>query len=78
MLKWALIQKFSKLGYHYFNLNAITGEFNVHNKYSGLNEAKLGFNATAIEFIGEFDLINKPFWYKILPILLKLYRKIKK
>ena len=65
LLKWALIQKFSKLGYHYFNLNAITGEFNVHNKYSGLNEAKLGFNATAIEFIVEFDFIINPTMYQL-------------
>ena len=32
------------------------------------------FNVSG-EFIGEFDLINKPIWYKILPILLKIYRK---
>lgn len=64
LLKWALIQKYSDLGYHYFNLNAVTGEFRTSNKYSGLNEAKLGFNASAIEFIGEFDFIINPSVYK--------------
>ena len=60
LLKWELIKKFNNEGYSYFNLNGIAGEFNEKNKYSGLNEMKLGFNASAIEYIGEFDLvINK-------------------
>lgn len=60
LLKWELIKKFNNEGYNYFNLNGIAGEFNEKNKYSGLNEMKLGFNASAIEYIGEFDLvINK-------------------
>ena len=57
LLKWELIKKFNNEEYKYFNLNGITGEFNEKNKYSGLNEMKLGFNASAIEYIGEFDLI---------------------
>lgn len=56
-LKWELIKQFNNEGYRYFNLNGITGEFEEKNKYSGLNEMKLGFNACAIEYIGEFDLI---------------------
>lgn len=57
LLKWELIKKFNKEEYRYFNLNGIAGEFDEKNKYSGLNEMKLGFNASAIEYIGEFDLI---------------------
>ena len=50
----------------------------TYKNLAGLNEYKRKLGGTYTEFIGEFDLINKPFWYKILPILLKLYRKIKK
>lgn len=57
LLKWEIIKKTNEEGYQYFNLNGIVGEFNEQNKYSGLNEMKLGFNAQALEFIGEFDLI---------------------
>ena len=57
LLKWEIIKKANGEGYQYFNLNGIVGEFNEQNKYSGLNEMKLGFNAQALEFIGEFDLI---------------------
>lgn len=62
-LKWEIIKKYNQKGYHFFNLNAIVGEFKNKNKFSGLNESKLGFHSTAIEYIGEFDyIINKPIY----------------
>jgi len=45
---------------------------------AGIYEYKRKMGGKYIEWIGEFDLINKPFMYKILPTLLKIYRKIKK
>ena len=60
LLRWELIKKFNKEGKQYFNMNGIVGEFKGKNKYSGLNESKLGYNADAVEYIGEFDyVINK-------------------
>ena len=50
----------------------------TYKNLAGLHEFKRKFGGEYIEFLGEFDLINKPVWYKILPILLKIYRKIKK
>lgn len=59
LTKWYIIEKYSKLGAVYFDLNAITGNFK-NNKFQGLNEMKLGYNAEVTEYIGEFDLvINK-------------------
>lgn len=56
--KWFIIDKYSKLGAVYFDLNAITGYFENNNgKFNGLNEMKLGFNAEVTEYIGEFDLV---------------------
>ena len=72
LLKWEYIKKLNKASKKYFNLNGIVGEFKGVNKYSGLNEAKLGYGAEAIEYIGEFDLI-------INKLMLKFYtRKQKK
>lgn len=65
LLKWELIKKFNEEELSYFNLNGIVGEFKEKNKYSGLNEMKLGYNATAIEYIGEFDLIINKTVYNI-------------
>ena len=44
---------------------------------AGIHEFKRKMGGEYIEFIGEFDLVNKKFMYKILPILLKIYRKIR-
>lgn len=65
LLKWELIKKYNEEEYSYFNLNGIVGEFKEKNKYSGLNEMKLGYNASAIEYIGEFDLIINKTIYNI-------------
>ena len=65
LIKWAILEKYCQEQYLTFNLNAITGEFKKPNKYSGLNESKLGMSASAIEYIGEFDYIINPFIYKI-------------
>ena len=60
LLRWELIKKWNLEGKKYFNMNGIVGEFKETNKYSGLNESKLGYNADAVEYIGEFDyVINK-------------------
>ena len=70
LLKWYIIEKYAKEGAIFFDLNAITGYFSDNNKFKGLNEMKLGFNADVVEYIGEFDLvINKTFY--------TLYRKTK-
>ena len=65
LLKWELIEKWNKEEKKCFNLNGIVGEFKKENKYSGLNESKLGYNADAIEYIGEFDLIINKTVYNI-------------
>jgi len=66
-------------GYEYADLFGVVGD--PHTKYknlAGIFEYKRKIGGTCIEFIGEFDLINKPIWYHILPLLLKIYRKFKK
>lgn len=57
LTKWFVIEKYSKLGAIYFDLNAITGFFGDSNKFQGLNEMKLGYNADVTEYVGEFDLV---------------------
>ncbi len=52
-----------------------------HTKYknlAGIYEYKRKLGGTYIEWMGDFDLVNKKFWYKVLPILLKIYRTIKR
>lgn len=65
--------------YEYFDLFGVVGDpKTTYKNLRGIYEYKRKFGGEYIEFIGEFDLINKPFWYTLLPGLLKIYRKIKK
>ena len=63
--KWKIIEKFYNENIDYFDINAITGDFSEKNKLKGLNEVKLGFNAKAVEFAGEFNLIINKVMYSL-------------
>ena len=71
LINWQLINDYNSQGLKYLNLNGIVGDFENKNEYSGLNESKLGFNATVTEYIGEFDIVLNNFAYN-------LYKKTKK
>lgn len=59
VLIWELIKKYKNEGFLYINLNAVVGDFTHEDlgKYNTLNNIKLKFNSTVMEYIGEFDLI---------------------
>lgn len=65
LLKWKIMEEFAQKGYLYIHQNGITGDFNkTSNKFYGLNDFKIGFNADVVEYIGEFDLIiNSKLYY---------------
>lgn len=65
--------------YRFLDLYGTVGDPNTTFKnLGGLHAYKKKYGDTYIEFIGEFDLVNKPIWYAILPGLLKIYRSLKK
>lgn len=67
LMKWEIIKEYSQKGYQYMNLNGVTGDFvtNTSQKYSGMNDIKLGYNSTVIQYIGEFDLVINPTIYNL-------------
>ena len=65
LIKWRMINDYKEKGFKYLNLNGVVGEFEKENEYSGLNESKLGFNATITEYIGEFDIVLNKFNYNL-------------
>lgn len=64
LLKWALIKKYSLLGYKIFNLGEIhQSYFNTTNKYHGQYMYKIGFGGNIIEYPPTLLLvINKPLY----------------
>lgn len=65
--------------YEYFDLFGVVGDpKTTYKNLAGIYEYKKKFGGEYIEFMGEFDLVNKKGWYYILPFLLRIYRGIKK
>ncbi len=68
-----------KIGCKYVDLFGVVGDPHTKEKnYAGIYNYKANFGGIYTEFLGEFDLINKSFMYKVLPSLLKIYRKMLK
>ena len=66
-------------GYEFFDLFGTPGDPNTKYKnLAKLHDFKRKFGDQYIEFIGEFDLVNNKLLYKILPIMLKVYRKLRR
>lgn len=69
LLMWKIMEKYSNLGYKRLNLGGIT-DIRVNNeKYRGLNDFKTNFNASIVEYAGDFELITnqaKYFLYRQL------------
>ncbi|MEI3508161.1 MAG: peptidoglycan bridge formation glycyltransferase FemA/FemB family protein [Bacilli bacterium] len=64
LLLWKLMGRYSKLGFKKFNLGGISNIQKTNDVYKGLNEFKLSFNAKAIEYAGDFELItNAPLYF---------------
>ena len=64
MLKWALIKKYSLLGYKLFNLGEIHRDYaNKENKYHGQYMYKIGFGGNIVEYPQKLLLvINRPLY----------------
>lgn len=66
-------------GYLFYDLFGTVGDPKTKYKnLAHLHDFKRKFGDEYIEFIGEFDLVNNKILYKLLPIMLKIYRKIKR
>ena len=58
LLIWKLMEKYSREGYHKFNLGGMTNYKLKENKYNGLNKFKFGFGSKCVEYIGDLELIT--------------------
>ena len=65
LLTWKLIEKYSKEKYKRFNLGGMTNPTIKNEKYKGLNEFKLSFNARCVEYVGDLELITNQTLYNL-------------
>lgn len=74
LLHWTTIKDAKKLGLQYYDwggLETTSGET------PGFARFKMGFGGTEVNFSGAWDIVNKPFIYRIYNPLRKLNRKLK-
>ena len=65
LMIWKLIEKYSKEKYKKFNLGGMTNPNVINDKYKGLNEFKMNFNARCVEYAGDLELITTPALYTL-------------
>ncbi len=72
LLIWQLMQYYKSLGISKFNLGGMSNVTTDKDQYVGLDEFKLGFNSTVVEYIGDFELViskrNYSLYRNYLPI----------
>lgn len=71
VIKWKMIDDYTKDNLKYINLNGIIGEFENKSENIIQNEKKLGFNTTITEYIGEFDIVLNNFTYNLYKSFIK-------
>lgn len=59
LLIWKIMEKYAKEGFTQLNLGGMTNpNFDGENKFMDINEFKFNFNASCIEYAGDFELIT--------------------
>lgn len=65
LLLWEITLWAKKQGLKYFDLwGALGPSPDVHDPWYGFHRFKEGYKPDLVEFIGSYDLVIKPFWYK--------------
>ena len=66
LLRWKVIEQYSNSNLRTFNFGEITGGFDIRrNPLHGLNEAKLAFRGSIMEYIGEFGIMTNKTMYNL-------------
>ena len=66
LLRWKIIEKYSNSECRTFNFGEITGGFDKRkNPMHGINEAKLAFRGSILEYIGEFGIMTNKTMYNL-------------
>ena len=77
LLIWQIMEIYQKKGYTKFNLGGISNLTVDANKYSGLDEFKLGFGSKMIEYAGDFELVTNRRNYNLYRNYVPLKKLIK-
>ena len=80
LVQWSMIQWAIESGCEIYDFRGVSGFLDESNPLYGIYRFKKGFNGDLVEFMGEMDLILKPFGYKIVNLAsssIKKYARLK-
>jgi len=79
-LQWEMMQWARAQGCRVFDMRGVVQEIDgvAQGKLDGLNRFKQGFAARYVEYIGEWDLIFRPVWYKLFTTGEPMIRSLRK
>lgn len=75
LLQWTMIKWAKSQGCILYDFRGVPGNLAEDNPIYGLYRFKKGFNAEYTEFVGEYDLVFSPFYYKAWLLGEPLYSK---
>lgn len=75
LLQWTMIKWAQSQGCTMYDFRGVPGHLTEDNPLYGLYRFKKGFNGVYTEFIGEYDLVISPFWYKFWTRFEPFYQK---
>lgn len=75
LVQWEVIKQAISGGYALHNFYGISGNFSESDPRWGVYKFKKSFGGVVVEYIGDFDLVVKPFNYKIASILKMIKNK---
>jgi len=75
LLQWNMIKWAKANNCTLYDFRGVPGNLSEDNPLYGLFRFKKGFNGEYTEFIGEYDLIFSPFYYRLWTVLEPLYQK---
>jgi len=73
LLQWEMIRWAKSRGCTLYDFRGVSGDLSEDNPLYGLYKFKKGFNGQFTEFIGEWDLVYRPFLYRVWKLAEKLY-----
>jgi len=74
LLHWRVIQRAKEKGCQFYDLLAVSPEDGKH-KYAGITRFKEQFGGRKVRIVGSYDLIFKPFWYRLFKMAEKMRRR---
>ena len=78
LLQWEMIRWAVEKGCRVYDFRGVPGDVGEDHPLYGLVKFKKGFNGDYTEFVGEMDLVLRPFWYKTIEKGTEVFKEVRK